>query len=279
MAPVKPLREIREKYFEKGVTIGWCPGCSLGIIGSAVARAVDDLGINPDKVAIMTGIGCNSMLGAHLRFNELHGAHGRAVAMGTGLKAARPDLTVIVFSGDGDGLGIGGNHMIHAARRNIDLTVILINNQIYGNTGGQMAPTTCFGDYTSTSPYGSPENSFDACRLMEAAGATFIARGCTYYALELKDLIAKAISHRGFSFVEVDSPCPTHYGKFQKLGGAVEMIRRQKDKYISIAAAKNKSSEELAGKLLRGVLVEKEAPEFTEEYRKVREKAGYREER
>lgn len=276
MASIKPLKEIRERYFEKDVAIGWCPGCSLGIIASSIARAVDDLGIDPDKVALVAGIGCNNFIGSQLSFNELHGAHGRAVAMATGLKLARPDLTVIVTSGDGDGLAIGGNHMIHAARRNIDITVLLINNQVYGNTGGQMSPTTFLGEYTSTSPYGSPENNFDACGLIEAAGGTFIARGCSYYAVELKDLIAGGITHRGFSFVEIDSPCSTHYGKFQKLGQAVDMIMRQKDRYVSASAVRDRVPGELHGRLVRGVLVEKDAPEFGEEYRKIREKSGAR---
>ncbi|MFI5283291.1 MAG: thiamine pyrophosphate-dependent enzyme [Candidatus Dormibacterales bacterium] len=201
-----------------------CPGCAHGIALRALFEAVDHLGLDPDRIALVAGIGCSSRLAGYADFCTMHSTHGRAPAFATGLKLARPDLTVVVITGDGDGLAIGGNHMIHAARRNLDLTCLLFNNSIYGMTGGQVAPTTPLGGLASTAPRGNAEPTFDACRLLEAAGATFIARVTLYEPPLVADIVAQAIEHRGFSFVELISDCPVYYGRYNDLGEGPEML-------------------------------------------------------
>ena len=201
-----------------------CPGCAHGIVLRALFDAVDRLELDPDLVALVAGIGCSSRLAGYADFCTLHTTHGRAPAFATGLKLARPELSVLIITGDGDGLAIGGNHLIHAARRNLDLTCLLFDNGIYGMTGGQQAPTTPEGAYASTAPEGSVEPPFDACALMQAAGATFVGRAFTYNAVELPGLLEEAIAHRGFSFVELISDCPVYFGRYNGLGEGPEML-------------------------------------------------------
>ena len=201
-----------------------CAGCAHGIVGKAFLVGVDRAGIDPDEMVVVAGIGCSSRLVGYLDFCTLHATHGRAPAFATGIKLAKPELTVAVFSGDGDGLAIGGNHLIHAARRNLDLTVVLFNNEIYGMTGGQVAPTTTPGAKTSTTPLGDEEPPFDACKLMEGAGATFVARGSASEPFALQKIFAEALTHPGFAFVEVLSDCPTYFGRYNRLGAGPEML-------------------------------------------------------
>ena len=201
-----------------------CPGCAHGIVLRSLIEAVAGLGIARDRLAVVAGIGCSSRLAGHIDACTLHTTHGRAPAFATGIKLARPGLTVIVLSGDGDGLAIGGNHLIHAARRDIDLTVLLFDNAIFGMTGGQLAPTTAPGSITSTAPHGNAERPFDACRLLEAAGATFVARANAYQAPVLAEIIAAAVAHRGFSFIDVISDCPVYDGRYNRLGEGPEML-------------------------------------------------------
>ena len=167
----------------------WCPGCGCGIVMKSLIRAIDRLGLQKDEVCMVSGIGCSSRLTGYVDFNTLHTTHGRPIAFATGVKLAKPSLSVIVVTGDGDALAIGGNHFIHAARRNIDLTVLLFNNATYGMTGGQLAPTTPTGKVASTARQGSIDPPFDACRLAIAAGATYVARGTSYHTQQLDRLI------------------------------------------------------------------------------------------
>lgn len=214
-----------------------CPGCAHGIVLRSLFQAIDRNELDQNQVALVAGIGCSSRLVGYADFCTLHTTHGRAPTFATGLKLARPELTVAVITGDGDGLAIGGNHMIHAARRNIDLTVILFNNSTYGMTGGQTAPTTPFGATSTTAPKGSTETPFDACKLMEGAGASFVARVMAASQPVMTDVISRALSHTGFSFVEVISDCPEYYGRYNKLGRGPEMLAWMKRHDADVADA------------------------------------------
>jgi len=247
----------------------WCPGCGIGIAMGAMIRAIDSLGYSKDDVAIVSGIGCTARIPVYLDFNTLHTTHGRPLAFATGVKMANQKLKVIVVSGDGDLLAIGGNHFIHAARRNMDITCILVNNYIYGMTGGQYSPTTPFSKIGTTAPYGMIEQAFDPVSLAKSAGATFIARGTVYHASQLSRMMAQAISKKGFSLVEVISNCHTQYGRLNREGSAVKMINWQKEHSVAVTAAEKMTPEELEGKFVTGVLHDIEKPEYLEEYQKI----------
>ena len=247
----------------------WCAGCGDGIALKSMLRAIDKLGWEKDDICMVSGIGCSSRLPGYVDFNTLHTTHGRSLAFATGVKMARPNLHVIVISGDGDATAIGGNHYIHAARRNIDITMLLFNNNIYGMTGGQVSPTTPFGKMASTAPYGNFENNFNISGLAEAAGASFVARSTVYHARQLQTLMEKAFMKRGFSVVEIITQCPTTYGRRNREGTAVDMMLYQKDNGISVSKAKQMSAEELQGKIVTGILVDEEKPECRTEYQKL----------
>lgn len=268
------MRKELEKYFrvDKLPHI-WCPGCGNGIIMGAVVRAIDNLKLNQDKVCIVSGIGCSSRATGYLNFNTLHTTHGRALAFATGIKMANPDLKVIVLTGDGDCSAIGGNHFIHAARRNIDITTIVFNNNIYGMTSGQYSPMTPKGAYATTAPYGNIDRSFDLCKLAEAAGATYVARGTVYHVPQLIKLIEKAINHDGFSVIDAVAICPTYFGRKNKMGSPVAMMENIRDLSVTVKTAAKLSSQELSGKIVIGEFYEESAPEYTKEYAKVIEKA------
>lgn len=258
---------------EKKFPLIWCPGCGNGIVMGSMIRAVDALGMAKDKISIVSGIGCSGRVSTYMDFNTLHTTHGRALAFATGLKFARPELTVIVAMGDGDALAIGGNHFIHAARRNIDLTAIIFNNSTYGMTGGQISPTTPLGSIASTARMGNIENPFDVPKLAEAAGAAFVARGSAYHVDELDELMALAIRKKGFSVLEVITPCPTIYGRNNRLGSVVNMLKQQRDSLVSMHDVQGMSPEELKGKTVLGVLTDLDKPEYCEEYEKLMERA------
>ena len=253
----------------------WCPGCGNGVIMRDVAVAIDELihdeedPINREDIVIVSGIGCSSRAAGYLDFNSIHTTHGRAIAFASGIKMANPKLHVIVLTGDGDCSAIGGNHLIHAARRNLGLTVICFNNDIYGMTGGQDSPTTPNGDRATTAPYGNVDRPFDIANLASGAGASFSARGDVYHARETIDIIKKAILHKGFSLVDVYSICPTYYGRKNKKGDAVEMLKWQKDNLVPTARYYSMSEEERANRKLIGILSFNDYPEYTEEYAKV----------
>ena len=277
MAKLVPQRDLLETYFiTESLPTTWCPGCGCGIITQALVRAIHRSGIEKDKFAFVTGIGCSGFIPRYIDFDELHGAHGRAPAYATGLKLARPDLTVLLIQGDGDSFSIGGNHMIHVARRNIDLTAIISNNYIYGRTGGQFSSATPKGDYATTAPYGSGERSFDLCNVMEAAGASFVARETVASPLQLATTIEKGIKHRGFSFIEIVNQCPINYGRRnpERMGTTgPHMMKWLKRHSIPREKARGMGPEELEDKLVTGIFVEKDAPEYVHEYQKIRTRA------
>ena len=253
----------------------WCPGCGNGVIMRDVAVAIEELiddqeyDFDRDDFVIVSGIGCSSRAAGYLDFNSIHTTHGRAIAFATGIKFANPKLNVIVLTGDGDCSAIGGNHLIHAARRNLGLTVICFNNDIYGMTGGQYSPTTPNGDKATTAPYGNVDRPFDIANLATGAGASFSARGDVFHARETTEIIKKAILHKGFSLVDVYSVCPTYYGRKNKKGDAVEMLKWQRDNLIPTARYYNMSEEDRAGKKQIGILSFNNYPEYTEEYAKI----------
>lgn len=203
----------------------WCPGCGIGTAVTCFMKALDEADIDHDKVVVVSGIGCTGRVAGYVRFDSFHTTHGRAVPLATGVKLANPDLTVVVFSGDGDLFAIGGNHFIHSARRNVDIKVFCINNFIYGMTGGQVAPTTPLGARTSTSPYGCFEPPFNLPYLAESSGAVYVARWTPLHIRRMTHSMAEAINKNGFSFIEVVTPCPTVYSRYNRLGDGLEMIK------------------------------------------------------
>ena len=251
----------------------WCPGCGIGILLGSLIRAIDRVGFEKDEVVLISGIGCASRLPVYVDFNTLHTTHGRALTFATGVKLANPSLRVVVVMGDGDAMAIGGNHFIHAARRNIDLTAIIINNAVYGMTGGQTSPTTPYGMKTTTAVYSNVEHAFPISEMAVTAGAVFVGRGTVYHAKLLDRLIEKALLKEGFGVVEVISHCHTQYGKLNRLGTAIDMMRSQKQNAIPVDKARKMPPETLEGKIPIGVLTDKELPIYQEEYEKVRARA------
>ena len=244
----------------------WCPGCGVGIVMGSIIRAVDALKWELDDIVMVSGIGCTSRMPVYVDFNTLHTTHGRSLAFGTGVKMANPDLNVMAVMGDGDALAIGGNHIIHAARRNIDITAIIVNNNNYGMTGGQFSPTTPPGAKTSTTPYGMIEPEFDVCSLMEGAGASFVARGTVYHVTELDNFIQKAFRKKGFSVVEVLSPCPTNFGRANRQGGPVEMMKLLKEQTINRSQLEAMKPSQVKGKVVRGIFVDRDSVSYGERY-------------
>jgi len=251
----------------------WCPGCGNGIVLGALIRAIDSLEYSQDEIVLVSGIGCSGRMSVYADFNTLHTTHGRALTFATGIKLAKPELKVIVIMGDGDALAIGGNHFIHAARRNINLTALIINNSIYGMTGGQHSPATPYGKIATTTALYNIEPAFNISELAITAGASFVARGTAFHAQQLYQLIAKALRKNGFSLVEIITHCPTFYGRRNQLGSAVEMMEWQRDQALPVEKASQLTSEEREGKFTIGVLMDKELPAFLDEYRKVQEHA------
>jgi 2-oxoglutarate ferredoxin oxidoreductase subunit beta len=224
--PVEPfLRTERMPHI-------WCPGCGIGTTVNCFSRALVDSKLDLDKVTIVSGIGCTGRVAGYLRLDSFHTTHGRAIPFATGLKLANPDLTVVVYSGDGDLIAIGGNHFIHAARRNIDLKVICINNFIYGMTGGQVAPTTPVGATATTSPYGCFERPFNLPFLAESSGAVYVARWTAFHVRHIARSMVEAFNKKGFSFIEIISPCPTLYQRRNKLGDGLDTMKLYKQKSV-----------------------------------------------
>lgn len=244
----------------------WCPGCGNGIVLGALIRAIDRSGLKKDDIVLVSGIGCSGRMTVYADFNTLHTTHGRALTFATGIKLAKPSLNVIVIMGDGDATAIGGNHFIHAARRNMDLTAIIINNQIYGMTGGQSSPTTPPGSATTTTPYGQIENAFNIAELAAAAGASFVGRSTVYHAQLLDQLIGKAILKSGFSVVEVLSNCHVQFGRRNMMGSPVKMMTWFKDCALSPEKAKIMTAEDLKGRFTIGVLTDIDKSSYLENY-------------
>ena len=250
----------------------WCWGCGDGVILKSVIRAIEKIGWNMDDVCVVSGIGCSGRFSSYINCNTVHTTHGRTLPYATGIKLANPDKKVIVVGGDGDGLAIGGNHTIHASRRNIDLNYIIINNFIYGLTNSQTSPTTPQGMWTVTMSRGNIDPTFDACKLVEAAGASFVARETMLDPKKLERTLVKAFEHRGFSFVEVLSNCHVNFGRKNKMATAMANL----EWIDSISMAKTKfeklEPEEQKGIFPLGILKhDTEAAEYCDSYEKVKE--------
>jgi 2-oxoglutarate ferredoxin oxidoreductase subunit beta len=237
---------------------------------NALLRAIEKLGLDKNDIVMVSGIGCSSRISGYVDFHTLHTIHGRALAFATGVKISRPELNLIVPMGDGDALSIGGNHFIHAARRNIDITAIVMNNRIYGMTGGQYSPLSGYGTGATTAPYSNIDPAFDVVKLAENAGATFVARTTVYHVQQLADIIRQAIEHKGFSVVEALTQCPTYFGRKNRLGSAADMMRQFKDNTTPIGSKAKQENPEL---IERGVFVQKDMPEYCREYDKIIERA------
>ncbi len=248
-----------------------CPGCGNGILAQSILRAIDNEELGMDDFVFVSGIGCAAWIPSPFFYADvLHTTHGRPIAFATGIKLAAPDRNVMVVSGDGDLLAIGGNHLIHAARRNIDMTVICVNNYIYGMTGGQVAPTTPMGLKTMTSPYGNLENFFDPCKLAIGAGATYVARWTVYHALQITKAVRAAMNHRGFSFIEIVSQCPVQFGRKSGMGNTVAMFDYFKEHAVKIVKSKDMTEEELTDRIVVGELLNIEKPVLSDELAKLR---------
>ncbi len=274
------MEDLIAKYFRPGrLPHIWCPGCGNGVITGAIVKAIDKQGLEKDDVAVISGIGCSSRSSGYLDFNTANTLHGRALPIATGVKMGNPKLNVIVCSGDGDCTAIGGNHLIHAARRNIDLTLVVYNNSIYGMTGGQYSPMTPKGSKATTAPYSTIEPSFNLLALAQAAGATYVARGTTYHVPQLVDVIAKGIAHKGFSIIEVVSACPISFGRQNKMGGPAQMMAWQRDHGVLKAVwdrmdEAKKAEAVAAGKFPIGVLYENnDVQEYTAAYEELIKRA------
>ncbi len=246
----------------------WCPGCGLGTTLNAMTRVLDKLAYQRNELVLVSGIGCTGRMPVYMDCNTLHTTHGRALTFATGVKLAKPKLKVLVVVGDGDALAIGGNHFIHAARRNIDLTVVVINNFIYGMTGGQNSPTTPQGKIATTARAGNMEQPFDVCHLSMAAGASFVARTTVFHIQQVEKLMREAMLHTGFSVLEVISNCHTNYGRLNGVRGPLPMLHYMKDQSVRIKPGENPFQElpEDKSYLIGQLKQDTEKPEFCQRY-------------
>lgn len=272
MEKVEALRHSYLRHDKKFPHV-WCPGCGNGIVLGSLIRAIERTGLAKDEIVLASGIGCAGRMPVYADFNTLHTTHGRALTFATGVKLAKPELTLVVVMGDGDATGIGGNHFIHAARRNLNMTAIIINNQIYGMTGGQFSPTTPYGAKATTSMFGHVEHAFSIAELAVTAGASYVARGTVYHVPALDTLIEKAIRKNGFSVVEIMSNCHTQFGRRNKMGDPVTMMQWLRDQAVSVEKAAKMEPSELEDRFVIGVLTDIEKPDYLAEYDKVRTRA------
>ena len=257
---------LRERFFPHL----WCAGCGHGIVLNGLLRAIEQLGLSKNEIVMVSGIGCSARISGYVDVHTMHTIHGRALAFATGIKISRPELKLIVPMGDGDALAIGGNHFIHAARRNIDITAIVMNNRIYGMTGGQFSPLSGYGINATTAPYANIDPAFDVVELAKAAGATFVARTTAFHTKQITDFVKQAILHKGFSVLEIMSQCPTHFGRKNKEGSAADMLNLFKERTTPIGS---KAKQENPDLIERGIFVQSLRPEYCEEYDKVIERA------
>ena len=249
----------------------FCPGCGNGTIMNAFLRGMEKAEMDFDNIAMVSGIGCSSRIPGYMECDSLHTTHGRALSFATGLKVSNKDLDVVVFTGDGDCASIGGNHLIHAARRNINLTVICINNNIYGMTGGQISPTSPKGSFGTTAPYGNQDTPFNLAELVAAAGATYSARWTTVQIENLVTSIKDGLKNPGFSFIEVATQCPTYFGRKNKLRTPTAMAVTLKANTVFKSAADRMRPKDLEGKIVVGEFAKRQKPEFTENIERISE--------
>jgi 2-oxoglutarate ferredoxin oxidoreductase subunit beta len=268
------------KKYLRDLKLPFCPGCGAFTVMDAFLRAVYELGYEDlSKFVFCSGIGCASWIPSpYFMADSIHTPHGRSIPVATGVKLLKPDLNVVVFGGDGDIAGIGLSHFIHAARRNLDILVIMVNNMVYGMTGGQVAPTTPLKAKTTTTPYGSFEYPLDAAKLAVAAGANYVARWTTAHPNQLKDAVKKAIHAKGFRFIEAVSQCPTAYGRKAGFQDAGEMIKWFRENAITIEQAEKLNEDGLAEKIVVGEFVERKRPTFVEAVYRIIEEAQKAEE-
>ena len=246
----------------------WCPGCGIGTTVNCFARALDELaesGFDMDKMAIVSGIGCTGRVAGYLKYDSFHTTHGRAIPFATGLQLANPELKVVVYSGDGDLSAIGGNHLIHAARRNADLLVVCVNNFTYGMTGGQVTPTTFRPAIASTTPYGAFEQTFNLPDLVASSGATFVARWTAYHVRQVAKTMGEALNKKGFRFIEILAPCPTLYLRRNKLGDGLDEMKYYKEQSVIRNGASTKDvALDYRKELIVGKFVDVERPTLEE---------------
>lgn len=243
----------------------WCPGCGLGSVTHCFLSGLIKSGLSIDKTVVVSGIGCTGRVAGYVKLDSFHTTHGRAIPFATGLKLANPELKVVVFSGDGDLIAIGGNHLIHAARRNIDMTVICVNNLNYGMTGGQLGPTTPLGARTPTSPIGNYERPFNLPYLAAASGAVYVARWTSMHVRRLEQTITEGLLKRGFSFIEIISPCPTVYGRMNRQPTGLDQMKYYREKSIIRHGADPKDADiDLNGNIIVGKFVDIELPTYSD---------------
>jgi 2-oxoglutarate ferredoxin oxidoreductase subunit beta len=263
METAKTVNPLRKYVREDRMPHFFCPGCGCGQVLGSFLRGIDALKIDMDKMVAVAGVGCTARIPVYMKVDALHGVHGRTLAWATGIKLHSPKTKVVVFAGDGDAVSIGGNHFIHAARRNLDVLMIVVNNFNFAMTGGQVAPMTPPGSITMTTPYGNGEPPFDLCALALAAGATYVARTATPFIATMDQLIQKGLEHEGFGVVEVLSQCPTHFGRYALGSGSPE---KTLDWIRGICVPKSQADsmtpEELEGKLVTGEFIRVSRPIF-----------------
>lgn len=265
-----PINENIKNYLRESLFPSiWCSGCGHGIVVQACLRAINKMKLHKDDIMVVAGIGCTSRVPAYLDFNTVQTTHGRAIPFATGMKMHRPDMNIILFLGDGDCASIGGNHLIHAARRNIDITVIVLNNYVFGMTGGQSSPTMPYKAFSTTAPYGNIEPQLDVCKIAIAAGATFVARSTAYHVIQLSSLIEQGIKNKGFSLIECIEPCIIGYAKKNKIDNPITVYKDLKNSSIPVEKVKGISYPELEEKIVIGVLSKENKPEFVDSYLKV----------
>ncbi|MGQ9665035.1 MAG: thiamine pyrophosphate-dependent enzyme [bacterium] len=247
----------------------WCPGCGIGLVVTAFAAALDKAKIDLNKVVVVSGIGCTGRVAGYMRLDSFHTTHGRAIAFATGIKLADPELKVVVISGDGDLIAIGGNHFIHAARRNIDMLVICVNNFIYAMTGGQVAPTTPLGAFSTTSPYGCVEEPFNIPYIADSSGAVYVARWTVLDIRRLTNSIVEALNKKGFSVIEAVSPCAQYYSRTNRLGEGIDMLRFYHDN-SEIRHGEDTKNLDIGfqTKIIVGKFVDRERPTYLDIYNK-----------
>ena len=269
----EPYRHPKDELLrEDRIPHIWCPGCGIGSAFSASISTLQKLGIDYDQIVIVSGIGCTGRVAGYLNLDSFHTTHGRAIPFATGLKLAKPELKVFVFSGEGDLFSIGGNHFMHAARRNIDLTVICVNNMNYGMTGGQVSANTPIGAKTTTSPYGNVEVPLNLPSLAAACGAVYVARWLSLDVRRLAQSYHEALTKEGFSFVEVIAPCPTAFGRRNRLGSALDMIKLyEENSMIKNGVHPDETVIQEGKKMVLGKFVDTQRPTFMERLSKVSE--------
>ena len=251
----------------------WCPACGVGIVVKALIRGIHDLNWDKNDTAVISGIGCTSRAPGYLDMNTLHTTHGRALTFATGIKMHKPDKHVVVIAGDGDSTAIGGNHFIHACRRNIDITMIIVNNYIYGMTGGQYSPTTPHGYKGATAPYGNIDPGFDLVELAKGAGASYVARGSVANGVMLEKFIKDGMNHHGFSVIEVLANCHTQFGRRNKMPEAADLVKFIKDKSVPLKKAQKMEEADLVGMNIIGKFRDdKDKPEYSDAVQELRDR-------